>query len=107
MEADKKLGVSEHVLFNELVIWCHHMVFRRKKDGSTRNISPLKKRCKSNTCASEVKKPFKLAHKIKNEISKTATDALNEYHKVPLRKSESHLTKFVIPYGMFRYTSAP
>ena len=81
------------------------MVFRRKKDGSTRNISPLKKRCKSNTCALET--PFKLARRIKKEISKTATDALNEYHKVPLRKSESHLTKFVIPYGMFRYTSAP
>ena len=38
---------------------------------------------------------------------KTETDEWNGYRYIPLRLSDRHLTKFISPFGKWRYTRAP
>ena len=105
---DEALGVIERVPYGEPVTWCHRMVITRKHDGSPRrtvDLSPLNKFCRRETFASET--PFHLARRIPKDTWKTVTDAWNGYHSVPLRQSDRHLTTFVTPFGLWRYTRAP
>ncbi|KAK2563731.1 Uncharacterized protein P5673_012717 [Acropora cervicornis] len=105
---DEALGVIERVPYGEPVTWCHRMVITRKHDGSPRrtvDLSPLNKFCRRETFATET--PFHLARRIPKDTWKTVTDAWNGYHSVPLRQSDRHLTTFVTPFGLWRYTRAP
>ncbi|XP_068678617.1 uncharacterized protein [Montipora foliosa] len=105
---DEALGVIERVPYGEPVTWCHRMVITRKHDGSPRrtvDLSPLNKFCKRETFATET--PFHLARRIPKDTWKTVTDAWNGYHSVPLRQSDRHLTTFITPFGLWRYTRAP
>ncbi|KAK2555623.1 hypothetical protein P5673_022644 [Acropora cervicornis] len=105
---DEALGVIERVPYGEPVTWCHRMVITRKHDGSphrTVDLSPLNKFCRRETFATET--PFHLARRIPKDTWKTVTDAWNGYHSVPLRQSDRHLTTFVTPFGLWRYTRAP
>ena len=106
--SDEALGVIERVPYGEPVTWCHRMVITRKHDGSPRrtvDLSPLNKFCKRETFATET--PFHLARRIPKNTWKTVTDAWNGYHSVPLRQSDRHLTTFITPFGLWRYTRAP
>ena len=69
------------------------------------DLSPLNKFCKRETFATET--PFHLARRIPKDTWKTVTDAWNGYHSVPLRQSDRHLTTFITPFGLWRYTRAP
>ena len=105
---DEALGVIERVPYGEPVTWCHRMVITRKHDGSPRrtvDLSPLNRFCKRETFATET--PFHLARRIPKDTWKTVTDAWNGYHSVPLRQSDRHLTTFITPFGLWRYTRAP
>ena len=105
---DKALGVIERGPYGEPVTWCHRMVITRKHDGFPRctvDLSPLNKFCKRETFATET--PFHLARRIPKETWKTVTDAWNGYCSVPLRQSDRHLTTFITPFGLWRYTRAP
>ena len=51
--------------------------------------------------------PFYLSKRVPGESWKTVTDARNGYHSVPLRDSDRHLTTFITPFGIWRYTRAP
>ena len=105
---DEALGVIERVPYGEPVTWCHRMVITRKHDGSPRrtvDLSPINKFCRRETFATET--PFHLARRIPKDTWKTVTDAWNGYHSVPLRQSDRHLTTFVTPFGLWRYTRAP
>ena len=50
--------------------------------------------------------PFHLSKRVPGESWKTAT-AWNGYHYVPLRDSYRHLTTFITPFGIWRYSRAP
>ena len=105
---DEALGVIERVPYGEPVTWCHRMVITRKHDGSacrTVDLSPLNKFCKRETFATET--PFHLARRIPKDTWKTVADAWNGYHSVPLRQSDRHVTTFITPFGLWRYTRAP
>lgn len=105
---DEALGVIERVPDGEPMTWCHRMVITRKHDGSplrTVDLSPLNKFCKRETFAMET--PFHLARRIPKDTWKTVTDAWNGYHSVPLCQSDRHLTTFITPFGLWRYTRAP
>ena len=105
---DEALGVIERVPYGEPESWCHRMVVTRKHDGSPRrtvDLSPLNKFCKREPFPAEA--PFPLARRVPGKTWKTVADAWNGYHSVPLRESDRHLTTFVTPWGMWRYTRAP
>ena len=105
---DEALGVIERVPYGEPVTWCHRMVVTRKHDGSPRrtvDLSPLNKYCMRETFATE--SPFHLARRVPRNTWKTVTDAWNGFHSVPLRDSDRHLTTFITPFGLWRYTRAP
>ena len=105
---DEALGVIERVPYGEPVTWCHRMVVTRKHDGSPRrtvDFSPLNKYCMRETFATE--SPFHLARRVPRDTWKTVTDAWNGFHSVPLRDSDRHLTTFITPFGLWRYTRAP
>ena len=105
---DEALGVIERVPYGEPVTWCHRMVVTRKHDGSPRrtvDLSPLNKYCMRETFATE--SPFHLARRVPRDTWKTVTDAWNGFHSVPLRDSDRHLTTFITPFGLWRYTRAP
>ena len=97
---DETLGILEKVPHGEPTTWCHRMVITRKHDGTPRrtvDLSPLNKFCKRETFASEA--PFHLARRVPRNTWKTVTDVWNDYHSVPLRESDRHLTTFITPFG--------
>ena len=101
---DEALGIIERVSYGEPITWCHHMVVTRKHDGSPRrtvDLSPLNRHCKRETHNSE--SPFHVARRVPAHNWKTVTDAWNEYHSVPLKESDRHLTTFTTPFGLWRY----
>ena len=105
---DEALGVIEKVPYGEPVIWCHRLVVTRKHDGTPRrtvDLSPLNKHCKRETHSSD--SPFHSARRVPRDTWKTVTDAWNGFHSVPLRQSDRHLTTFITPFGLWRYTRAP
>ena len=84
---DEALNILEKVTHSEPTQWCDRMVLTTKHDNTplrTVDLSPLNKFCKREIFAS--KTPNHLTHQIPGRTWKTATDACNGYHKVPLRK---------------------
>ena len=84
---DEALNILEKVTHGEPTQWCDRMVLTTKHDNTplrTVDLSPLNKFCKREIFAS--KTPNHLTHQIPGRTWKTATDACNGYHKVPLRK---------------------
>ena len=102
---DKALSILEKFPYDEPTQRCHSIVITGKHDGTPRrtndDLSPLNKFCKRETFASET--PIQLASRIPGRTWKTVTDACNGYHSVSLRKSNSHLTTFIAPFGRWRY----
>ena len=76
----------------------------RRFPRRTVDLSPLNKFCRRETFATE--SSFHLARRIPSNTWKTATDAWNGYHSVPLRASDRHLATFITPFGRWRYTRA-
>ena len=88
--------------------WCHRMIIVRKPDGKPRrtvDLSPLNKHCLRET--HHVQPPFQQAKSIPPRTWKTVTDAWNGYHSVPIHPEDRHLTTFLMPWGTYRYRTAP
>ena len=105
---DVALGVLEKVPIGEPSLWCHSMVLARKANGNPRrtvDLSPLNRHCLRET--HHVKPPFQQARSIPPKTWKSATDAWNRYHSVPLHEGDRHLTTFITPWGRYRYRMAP
>ena len=108
LEQDIKLGVIEKVPVGEPVTWCHRMVICAKKNGKPRrtvDFQPLNLHATHET--HHTQSPFHQARSVPSSTRKTVFDAWNGYHSVPLHPDDRHLTKFITPWGRYRYLVAP
>ena len=108
LDQDVRLGVLEEVPIGEPVTWCHRMVVCAKKNGKPRrtvDFQPLNAHAKRET--HHTPSPFHQARSIPHNKKKTALDALNGYHSVPIREEDRHLTTFITPWGRYRYKTTP
>lgn len=83
---------------------CHRMVVCTKKNsepGRTVDLQPLNAHATSET--HHTPSPFHQACSVHNSKKKTALDAWNDYHSVPIRQQDRHLTTFIT----YRHKTAP
>lgn len=105
---DVRLGDIEPGPIGEPVIWCHRMVICAKKNGKPRrtvDFQPLNVHATRETHHTPSR--FHQARLVAHVTKKSALDAWNEYHSVPIHQDDRHLTTFITPWGRYRYKTAP
>lgn len=105
---DVRLGDIEPVPIGEPVTWCHRMVICAKKNGKPRrtlDFQPLNVHATRETHHTPSR--FHQARLVAHGTKKSALDAWNEYHSVPIHQDDRHLTTFITPWGRYRYKTAP
>ncbi|XP_066931785.1 uncharacterized protein [Clytia hemisphaerica] len=108
LDRDVRLGVIEPVPIGEPVTWCHRMVVCAKKNGNPRrtvDFQLLNKHASRET--HHTQSPYHQVRSVPTNKRKTASDAWNGYHSVPLREEDRHLTTFITPWGRYRYKTLP
>lgn len=84
------------------------MVICAKKNGKPRrtvDFQPLNVHATRKTHHTPSR--FHQARLVAHGTKKSALDAWNEYHSVPIHQDDRHLTTFITPWGSYRYKTAP
>lgn len=108
LDQDVRLGDIEPVPIGEPVTWCHRMVICAKKNGKPRrtvDFQPLNVHATRETHHTPSR--FHQARLVAHGTKKSALDAWNEYHSVPIHQDDRHLTTFITPWSRYRYKTAP
>ncbi len=108
LNQDVALGVLEPVPVGEPVTWCHRMVICAKKNGKPRrtvDFQALNLHATRET--HHTQSPFHQVRSVPHDKKKTVFDCWNGYHSIPLHDDDRHLTTFIIPWGRYRYNTAP
>ena len=108
LDRDVRLGVLEPVPIGEPVTWCHRMVICAKKNGTPRRTIDFQSlNIHATRETHHTQSPFQQARSVPQGKKKTVFDAWNGYHSVPLHPNDRHYTTFIIPWGRYRYCTAP
>ena len=84
------------------------MVVCRKHNGDPRRTVDLKKLNDVSVRQTHpTQPPLKQSMNVPPGQRKMILDAWNGYHSVDIREEDRHLTTFLMPWGRFRYKSAP
>ncbi len=103
-----RMGVIEPVPVGEPVTWCHRMVVCAKKTGKPRRTVDFQAlNAYATRETHHTQSPFHQARCIPHGKRRTAFDAWNGYHSVPLHIDDRHMTTFITPWGRYRYCAAP
>ena len=108
LDRDVALGVLEKVPVNMPVEWLHRMAIASKKDGSPRRAVDLQAlNWASVRQTHRTASPCHTAASIPSGVMKACLDAWNGYHSVQLDESSRKMTRFITPWGVYRYRTAP
>ena len=88
--------------------WCHCMVVCAKKNGQPcRTVEFQALNLHATRETDHTQSPFHQACSVPSHKRKTVFDCWNGYHSVPLHPDDHDLTKFITPWGRYRYKTAP
>ena len=96
VDQDCKMGVIEWVQVGTHVTWCHRMVVCAKKNGNPRRTVDLHAlNAYATRETHHTQRPFHQARSVPQGTKKTACDASNGYHAVPLHADDKHFTTVI------------
>ena len=108
LDRDVRMGILKEVPPDEPVEWQHRMVVVRKHDGSPRRTVDMQELNKATLRPTHpLTSPYLKAMSVPPNTYKTVTDAWEGYHSIPLDEESSKLTRFITPYGAYRYKRDP
>ena len=108
IDRDVELGILTPVPPNEPAIWQHRMVVVKKHNGTPRRTVDMKKLNDASLRHSyPMLSPYQKAMTVPANSYKTVTDAWEGYHSVPLDEESSKMTRFITPWGSYRYLRGP
>ena len=108
LDRDVRLGVLDKVPIGTPDTWCHRMVIVGKANEEPRRVvdfQPLNAHAIRET--PHTKSPYHQARSVPKKMKKSVFDAWNGYHSVPLHPDDTHFTNFIMPWGRYRYLTAP
>ena len=108
LDQDEELGIIRKAPVGVATEWCMRMITVPKKDGSPRrtiDFQPINKHCQRET--HHTPNPYDVVSNIPQKSYKTALDAYNGYHQVPLDDESINLTTFITEYGRYQYLRSP
>lgn len=108
LDQDEELGIIRKAPVGVATEWCMRMITVPKKDGSPRrtiDFQPINKHCQRET--HHTPNPYDVVSNIPQKSYKTALDAYNGYHQVPLVDESINLTTFITEYGRYQYLRSP
>ena len=108
LECDVEMGIITPVKHNEAVTWQHRMVVVRKQNGKPRRTVDMQRLNDATFRHTHpLLSPYQKAMSVPSNTYKTVTDAWEGYHGVPLDHESSLMTRFITPFGAYRYLRGP
>ena len=108
LDRDVEMGIITPVNANEPVTWQHRMVVVRRHNGTPRRTVDMQ-RLNDVTLrhTHPLLSPHQKAMSVPSNSYKTVSDAWEGYHGIPLDDESSAMTRFITPYGAYRYLRGP
>ena len=108
LDRDVRMGILERVEPNEPAVWQHRMVVVRKQNGSPRRTVDMQALNQATIRQTHpLTSPYLKAMSVPHNVYKSVTDTWEGYHSIPLDTDSSKMTRFITPYGAFRYLRSP
>lgn len=108
LDRDVELGIIKPVDANEPVEWQHRMVVVRKHNGTPRRTVDMQALNRATLRHTHpLTSPYQKAMSVPSNVYKTVTDAWEGYHAVPITEESLKLTRFITPFGAYRYLRSP
>ena len=84
------------------------MVVVRKQNGSPRRTVDMQALNEATVRQTHpMTSPYQKVMSVPSGMYKTVTDAHEGFHAIPLDEESSKFTRFITPYGVFRYKRGP